>query len=827
MSFSHETLQGRFSSHLNIQSPSSDSFASGNTDAKLRKPSQGKLGVEDGEIEDEKSTAVGNQDSVPKVPRDLESTANAAPSHPTAASQTPTQVNNDAVSATGASIKSSQPAQDTAANAHKAQSPEPQAPSKSAVSANASLPPRVQHNRNDVETAVESQSPPRTQIHSGAQAPRSNESGRPETIGGRPFDDNQNDRHYTNRTQEAIRERLNRYQKRQEDSMIPDQRSNTSFDRYDTRRASNGVDTRHIPHSQMFDGTVSSQRNGPLRLQQEVIGRPGNFANGHPEANMPPPQTFSSPRQDRNQPNTRQDIAESSQGQGSGLANQRAGVARAEQSAYYGRHSREASPSRYESRRPRLKDEHYSHEPRYPDGQYRFQTGRQHLQSFSQDTRPTPGGSYGQVDGSRDSRNGPADFEPRSQLRRSDGPYSYSDRQDPQYGRLNSGSEAPVGPRSANLTQPPARSTRSTSNVQGYMNGPPSAAPHQGNPTIMMQEQQAPTGPAFNRASGRNGVPPARPEPITTQVSPASDAPDTAGVHPDRLKAIQAISASPTEPSHRRQSSHTEISRNVPPPIPASPSSAPRGPGGQGQSPTGPAQNGRGPPNGPAFGSSRSDKRFAGIQNVLQQSAGPAPPDKNSQGTSIRGRGARIRNTDPSPIDSGPPTPMARPDPPPREDLFAGRSMAQDAPSMPQDAQRYSHGRVRVDARDGFRGDDSRTNRRRSTSPNRDHSFRVPPHGAEGRPFRRDDRRQEPPLPPPEHELRRSTQTMDDRRMPPDRRDGGNWNHNARGGEPPERREDRDRRDGGGSTRKRLRPGDDGPPERVPSYGDKRPRRMQ
>ena len=694
-------------------------------------------------------------------------------------------------------------------------------------------PPRPQAPRTRSDTTVESRVPPDIPGRPETDASRSNDLRNPDNAFERRPREASNSIQPLDPAQEAIRERLSRNQTRQDEVSVRDKNTTslrTNYpDGHDVRRPHTGVDARNATHysapTAMQNNAPGLQRGRPSNHQQEFTRRSGESNISQPSMSMPPPQPYVAHNYDNQVSNGRGGLIARPQVQGQG--EQRAVLGRPDHPPHYGRQSRESSPHRHDTRRPRPSDEYSSQEPQYSSNErHRSQMGRHNQQPFPQEHHAGPNGQIGQIDGSRDFRNGPLESEIRQHPRRPDIPQAYPDRQDPQYGRLNNSTDAPIGPRVTNLNQPPLRSTRSTNTTQPYGNGAPLASPHPMQPLTAPHTKQTPTGPSSVRPSTRSGGPPPRPEPIATQVPPSPDAPDTAGVHPDRLKAIQEISASPTGPSNQRQNDQMDTARGLVPPASVPTSGPPRGPSGQGQSPTGPNYGGRGLPNGPAFNANRSDKRFVGIQGVLQQSAGPPLQDKSSQGTSIRGRGARSRNAEPSPIDSGPPVPMSRPEVLPREDLLAGRNPAHDVPLGLEDDQKYDRGRRRADARDVFRGDHSRIDRQRSRSPIQDLPSRLPPYEGEHRPSRRDERRQEPPPPTPEHDLRRSTRGGDERRMPPDKRDVGGWNH-SRGGGLQDRRDDRERRDGGGSTRKRFRPGDEGPPERAPNHGDKRPRRMQ
>ena len=219
-------------------------------------------------------------------------------------------------------------------------------------------------------------------------------------------------------------------------------------------------------------------------------------------------------------------------------------------------------------------------------------------------------------------------------------------RQSESYGRLNPEHDAPSGPRLQNGTAPgPATAGRGIPPSQPPSNMEKNTMRYE-KPASSPQIRQAPSGPSV-RSSPRFQPPIQNQSAAPTQ--PAQEV-ETAGIHPDRLKAMQGASTS-TLP---RQGPMTRGGGRMPqsPTATQSPEFS-RGPDEPVPSPTIPPVP-RGPPTGPA--DRRSDKRFTGLQSVLQQSNGQAPPDRSNQGTSIRGRGSRTNNV-PSPSTSGPPTP--------------------------------------------------------------------------------------------------------------------------------------------------------------------------
>ncbi|KAL9594112.1 MAG: hypothetical protein Q9219_007210 [cf. Caloplaca sp. 3 TL-2023] len=376
---------------------------------------------------------------------------------------------------------------------------------------------------------------------------------------------------------------------------------------------------------------------------------------------------------------------------------------------------------------------------------------------------------------------------------------SYNGQRSDQYGRLNAGLEAPSGPRMPNGNVPPGRSLRNASAPQPNIDSRPLQQPNNNAPPQSPNsEKQAPTGPAFNRGPSRQNAPSSRQDAgnTSTPPTPATESQDTAGIHPDRLKALQDLH---NPNSIQVQGSRPPIRQQLPSSQPP-PAVVPRGPSSQQTppSPVGPSPTNRGPPTGPG----RSDKRFAGIQGVLQQANPPNGSDRGGQGTSIRGRGGRPNavNTHSS-SNSGPTTPSTqRPDQfQPRQDLFANRVTGQAASQQypgNDDGSYIRNGRrgpprdggrddLRDNGRDGMRDggrdrdvgrdnntnsgynvrdEDRRSTRPRSTrSPERDHG----PHSA------RDnydyDSRHPHPHPHP----------------PPPRRDEGSRDLRARIGPPP------------------------------------------
>ena len=445
-----------------------------------------------------------------------------------------------------------------------------------------------------------------------------------------------------------------------------------------------------------------------------------------------------------------------------------------------------------------------------------------------------------------------------------------------QYGRLNPGSDVPSGPRLPNGIHPPSnRGGRNVSAPQPHINTQQTQASsnHQLPSPTTMPDRQAPTGPAFTWGGTRSSLQFSRPPslPSSAPQTPATETPDISGIHPDRLKTIQRSealqpSSTPAQGAASRatnQQSSASVSTQQQPPA------GPRAPNNQQPtSPVGPSPSNRNPPTGPSFGGGgsgggrgRGDKRFADIQNVLQQAgSGPNGPDMRSgQGASIRGRGGRNNAANvnvPGITGSGPPTPglggrsdplMGRPDSfPPRPDLFAGRGSGASTPQHHvDDEQSYGRGGRRDSGRDSGRESAREGGERRSTRHGRgstEHSADRPPQGAA-----LSSRMEEERPPPPRRDEHRDLRSRGggalaagdrdparkefrdrDRRADTDRREMEEWGGQRGGsGLGPDRGDERDRRDGGSGMmrRKRGHGAEDGPPDR--GHGDgKRPRRL-
>lgn len=224
-------------------------------------------------------------------------------------------------------------------------------------------------------------------------------------------------------------------------------------------------------------------------------------------------------------------------------------------------------------------------------------------------------------------------------------------------------SEIPSGPRGGR-----ARGNRNVS-------GPPP------NGNIATPERQLPTGPS--RQSGRGA-----PEPASVAPTPPADALNTSGIHPDRLGLFGAPQQAP--------------------PAAMTPPSGPRG---------GPQSGSR----GPGGDRGRSDKRFAGLNNVLQQTnspterSGPTPP--------MRGRGSNRQSNG---ADTGSPQTSNRPP---------------TGPAADDDNQPRNRPDMRDDLMDNSTPESRRPGRDRNRDKDRDRERRAEDAGGSTGSNRREERR--------------------------------------------------------------------------------------
>ena len=616
-------------------------------------------------------------------------------------------------------------------------------------------------------------------------------------------------------------------------------------DRHD---ASHARDARQLPRDDRMDRTL----NDRLFTEQQQHRRDAETpTQGMRDTTMPPPRSNIPQHPDRAA------LIQGNQSATRGLPtsnppDRRSEPSRHDSYSHSGRNSRGPSPKRDDRRvlrddnlreeRPPVDGRRALDEPSRP-AQPRYEES--HTPTGPRTSRPSGMLPTNPSDRFRDSVKGST---PLPAVDSSHGRLSHdqthSGRQsESQYGRLNSSTDIPSGPRLANGNHPPPnRVGRNVSAPQPHLNTQqPSLGPQGSTPAAPAQERQTPSGPSM-RGSPRKPLP--FTQPITTSSAPqtpVAQSPETAGIHPDRLKAIQGSDAATMEsaPANRGP-------RQAPPPMAMPTSGPPRGPNNHLPSPIPQSPTNRGPPTGPSFPNDRNrDKRFAGLQTMLQQAGSPAVPERSGQGASIRGRGGRANNVNiPSSVIPGPAPPnLPRQDgPTPRSDLFAGGPNGLSNPQLNEADPGYERGGRRGGPRDDG---DRRSGRHRSRSPKDRVSIRSreeevmygrdgtsersrpndaqPERELRGGPGqaernirggagleRRDSRADEPP-----RDTRRSGRDEGqyrDRRMELDQRDGG------------DRRDGRDRRDGGGSGRKRGRGGDEGQGERGFTE-HKRPRR--
>ena len=383
--------------------------------------------------------------------------------------------------------------------------------------------------------------------------------------------------------------------------------------------------------------------------------------------------------------------------------------------------------------------------------------------------------------------------------------YSRPRQQESQYGRLNQ--DPPAGPRMPNGTHgQPSRGNRNASAPQPQIEARPPQQPSQ-SATSGAPDKMTPTGPASGRAPSRHQPQSNRPPPITTSIPSASvsESPDTAGVHPDRLKAIQ--SSGLENPGFGRK-----------PPTPVEVPAGPRNTQTSQPQDSHPPSRPSGPPANAAE-RGRGDKRFAGINTLLSQTNSPTGPDRGNQGTSIRGRHARS-NVSSSPVTNAPPrrdlpAPIEA-GPAPRQDLFANRQPSGNMGSARDYDGSYDRGGPRPSDRKAppRQRDAQSMSPRRDVPPSRQRDDMRQPRMDEPRDYRGRGNGPMPPVPPMIERDRRVGPPPRDNvgpfgpkdRREHDRRD--EWAGDNRMG--PDRRDNRPERrvsgmEDGGSGRKRGR----------------------
>ncbi|CAI7576831.1 unnamed protein product, partial [Penicillium pancosmium] len=306
---------------------------------------------------------------------------------------------------------------------------------------------------------------------------------------------------------------------------------------------------------------------------------------------------------------------------------------------------------------------------------------------------------------------------------------------DLQHGRLRGPEPAldvPSGPRASGK----GRNARNASS-----HAPP---PSSSNGKLPTPERQIPTGPS--RASGRG--PPDQQPPATP--SQSSEPAESTGIHPDRLRQFEADS---------QQS-------------PATTMTPPSGPRASNQ------QGGR----GPGGDRSRGDKRFAGINNMLQQTNGAV--ERGVTTPPVRGRGGNRQSSATMPSPQTAPRPpqgpagadesgSARSRPEPRTELIG------DAPTPDNRRSGRNPDRDRNRDRDRERrGEDSSTGnsrreerRERGRDSDRERSRRSDAGGSGGGSGREDkDRDRDRHAEQPRDALRRVPSSREEMRRR-DRRD--------------------------------------------------------
>ena len=628
----------------------------------------------------------------------------------------------------------------------------------------------------------------------------------------------------------------------------------TIDDRYN---GSHVRDTRQLPRDDRADRPL----NDRLFTEQQQNRRDAETpTQGLRDVAMPPPRSNIPQHPDRAA------LIQGNQNAGRGSAtsnppDRRSESSRTETYSHSGRSSRAPSPKRDEDRRA-LRDDNRE-ERQSVDGRRAVDEPSRLAQPRYEETQAPTGPRTGRPPGAlptnpndrfRDSMKAstlpPAMDSSHGRLSHDS---THNSRQpESQYGRLNSSTDIPSGPRLANGSHPPSsRGGRNVSAPQPHLNTQqPSVASQGSTPAAPSQDRQTPSGPSM-RGSPRKPPPFAQvSSTLSAPPTPVAQSPETAGIHPDRLKAIQGSDAIITESAPANRGT-----RQAPPPMPIPTPGPPRGPNNHLPSPSTHSPTNRGPPTGPSFPNDRNrDKRFAGLQNMLQQAGSPAVPERSGQGASIRGRGGRANNVNmPSPIVPGPPpsTLPRQEGPTPRGDLFAGRPNGLSNPQQTDVDIAYERG----GRRGGLRDDgDRRSGRHRSRSP-RDRGPAAPIRSREeetmfGRDGTGDRSRTNDAH--PERDLRggsgqteknirggagieRADSRADDaprdsrrsgreegqyrdRRIEHEHRDGGDRRDGRDG------RDGRDRRDVGGSGRKRGRGGDESQGDRG-FMENKRPRR--
>ncbi|MCJ1353971.1 MAG: THO complex subunit 2 [Icmadophila ericetorum] len=884
------TPQPESESQKNLNAKAPEFMPSGQTNtngpSKVTTTASGRLEVEDGEIDDA-NMANTLLKAPPTVTSDqVETTtseAQASDIPPAKVEEAHKPASEDAaLPSTSTSLESLQASQPATASSAQLQ---PKAPPKSNINASAvqhSIPSRLAANRGGPDQSTNDRPPHNLPTRPEPNHYRGNEYTSSERRGERPLPRDVRDSRYSDigraeRPGDVLRDRLSErhsstpYQRHHDRSLDrPVERPPLDDrdvpgrgpldDRYPTHardpRASLRDERDRFPRDKLHSDLMDSGR-GP---ESQGRSRDSSMAPPRPGISQPPERVALAHPQDidRGHSMTHPDRRIDS----SGRLDSHPGSARG---------SRTVSPARRDDTRPPRLDGHRERDDRPSTDSRRPPDDTLRPHSRYDETRPPPTGPRGELgpqnpsDRFRETLRNQPSTAPSTDLNhgRLNQDAGLPARQSEQYGRLNAGSDIPSGPRLPNGNAPPTRSSGRSANNPQHINT--QLQPASQTSLSSPKDRVAPTGPSSGRGPPRNLAQFNRgPQtPSSAPPTPVAESPDMAGIHPDRIKAFQdseAATQSRIQPASS-SSAHTP-SLTAPAPASSSPPATPRGPNNaQTQNNFGSAR--QGPPTGPSFGSDRGrgDKRFANLQNIIQQSGGPAP---QGQGTSIRGRGGRannpINNHSSSPVTLGPPAPanappigrqdplFARPDLREKPDLFSGRSSGPGTPKSNEDDRRDNRDGRRDRVRDEG---EKRSSRREGRSPGREYivpSGVIPPQHQpgvreedrsvrRGDDYRRDQGRGGMPIsggrePPPRRVS--GDELLDrDRRAEPVRREVDAWNGDRRNVGPPgpERRDDRDRdrRDMGSIGRKRGRGGEDlmgpGPGDRGYPNENKRPRR--
>ncbi|KAM5456227.1 THO2 plays a role in transcriptional elongation [Microsporum audouinii] len=354
-----------------------------------------------------------------------------------------------------------------------------------------------------------------------------------------------------------------------------------------------------------------------------------------------------------------------------------------------------------------------------------------------------------------------------SQDHQRDGRMSHLPPPDPTYGRLNQDSRFPPGrsqeafERNPDIPSGPRRNQPGRGGRSVSTSGPHASS----SASVANPDRQPPTGPAS--WTGQRGQShqdrPSQGAGASEDSNANLNTMDTSGIHPDRLKAMQ----DPNERGYRSSGTPSQQQgAPQPPPPPPPPIVPPSGPRGGAHGPPSASPTTRHRPSGmplPGEGG-RGDKRFAGLNNMLQQSS-TGTGDKPGQGQINRVRGSNRQ----SGSVSGPSPQSGRPQPPNdagsatsntgRSELFPPRSNG----ALPEEESR----RPGRSSRRSEIIDEASSSRR---SP---HSTTSGPHTPDRPNDRAGDRERERERRTGEDSSRAKDSKKDDRRDRPRERDRG------------------------------------------------------